>query len=651
MSNYLKYIKYKKKYLIYKKLLNNNNIKMIGGKSLLYKWNGIWTPPFSTIIGDKYNYTGNFHGSVSYFGEILNDDVINNIKISGTWSGNLNEKNEFIGTYNKDKSLEAQNYHWNNNKLNSLEKIDDNTKYSNESYFIEPNIELVNKEKETFTIYTTGICNNYVYLKNENKIFIKWNDTDGVLENILKLIPERYKEVNIIHTDIIEQTITKEEREKAKKYNNDILNEKMKNINNYNKIITVKFTTNELNLDYIETKNKNTYIVIDFAHIFRNIDIHKIEYSNKTYNVNSIYIGYIGEFYGNDFLYKSGLLFKVNENNIETYIDYIYRKNIFLYISNYTKENFILYPNELFKQIMKNVKKNIQTKINKDNINRLNKLDELDLILKDNYDLLNENLLEFGIFIIKKLINYNDSYIIHNLSEDGFTSTNIIKGGPVKISFNVQKNEECPIPDVIKEKDTYYPLKYLKELFDNKIILINNSYVVLSIGGNDIRHILGNLKILPETIKTFHENYQIIINNIKKYCNNIIIMLQYRPDINTNNHKVYENISTLPPNNLKPIEKMNILMENIYPKIFEIARINNIPIIDLTNTFDYTDSSLYENQIEPSYKGGQLISKLISYVIYNHNFYNESIFYSENIDKKIKTKINNEGIIWKLDIK
>ena len=96
---------------------------------------------------------------------------------------------------------------------------------------------------------------------------------------------------------------------------------------------------------------------------------------------------------------------------------------------------------------------------------------------------------------------------------------------------------------------------------------------------------------------------------------------------------------------------MNILMENIYPKIFEIARINNIPIIDLTNTFDYTDSSLYENQIEPSYKGGQLISKLISYVIYNHNFYNESIFYSENIDKKIKTKINNEGIIWKLDIK
>jgi hypothetical protein len=45
-------------------------------------------------------------------------------------------------------------------------------------------------------------------------------------------------------------------------------------------------------------------------------------------------------------------------------------------------------------------------------------------------------------------------------------------------------------------------------------------------------------------------------------------------------------------------------MEKIYAQIIPKAKQHNLPMIDLPNTFDIRDSSLYVSQIEPSSHGG-----------------------------------------------
>jgi hypothetical protein len=61
-------------------------------------------------------------------------------------------------------------------------------------------------------------------------------------------------------------------------------------------------------------------------------------------------------------------------------------------------------------------------------------------------------------------------------------------------------------------------------------------------------------------------------------------------------------------------------MEVIYPVVFRIAREKNLPIIDLSNTFDIYDDDLYVAQIEPSHKGGQIITSLVKHIMLSHDW-------------------------------
>lgn len=71
------------------------------------------------------------------------------------------------------------------------------------------------------------------------------------------------------------------------------------------------------------------------------------------------------------------------------------------------------------------------------------------------------------------------------------------------------------------------------------------------------------------------------------------------------------------PSKVDSVAALNNLMETIYPPIFKIAQDNKIPIIDLANTYDIYDDSLYRSQIEPSEKGGQLTCELIKVFIFD----------------------------------
>lgn len=75
------------------------------------------------------------------------------------------------------------------------------------------------------------------------------------------------------------------------------------------------------------------------------------------------------------------------------------------------------------------------------------------------------------------------------------------------------------------------------------------------------------------------------------------------------------------PNKVDSVSALNNLMETIYPPIFKIAQDKNIPIIDLANTYDIYDDSLYRSQIEPSEKGGMLTCELIKVRLFFSSFY------------------------------
>ena len=75
------------------------------------------------------------------------------------------------------------------------------------------------------------------------------------------------------------------------------------------------------------------------------------------------------------------------------------------------------------------------------------------------------------------------------------------------------------------------------------------------------------------------------------------------------------------------VDKIGMLMQQIYAPIFQIARERGLPIIDMAKSFDLNNERLYISQIEPSEIGSKIISDTITYAVKNHNSTEGSHFY------------------------
>jgi len=242
---------------------------------------------------------------------------------------------------------------------------------------------------------------------------------------------------------------------------------------------------------------------------------------------------------------------------------------------------------------------------------------------------------------IKEQLEELTSGKVTNYAADGFTSKNVLKGLYPSISYGTRQRTGDPYPEFESAEYNFKfnPLVHLKKLE-------GITHVVLSVGGNDIREILGNLSELPNRWSAFNENYPLIVQEILKVTPNLIIQLQYRPSFNQDDHyHVYKRIGEMAGQISKgtkvdSVSALNNLMETIYPPIFKIAQEHKLAVIDLANTFDIYDDSLYRSQIEPSEKGGQLISQLIKHVVENHNFSDCSRLYKLNKEGKVETMEN-----------
>ena len=202
---------------------------------------------------------------------------------------------------------------------------------------------------------------------------------------------------------------------------------------------------------------------------------------------------------------------------------------------------------------------------------------------------------------------------VTNLAADGFTSTDVLRGAPAAISHRAREVAGDPF-STASPTETFYPLTELKAM------ALKPTHIVLSVGGNDVREILGAMHELPARIAAFHENFPQIATQCSATGAQLIIMMQYRPDISTDedHYGVYRAIDAGVPGPSDPVGKINrIMAELVYPPVLELACANGWDVLDLPNSFDIQDSDLYRCQIEPSARGGALIAELIAHAVLN----------------------------------
>lgn len=210
---------------------------------------------------------------------------------------------------------------------------------------------------------------------------------------------------------------------------------------------------------------------------------------------------------------------------------------------------------------------------------------------------------------------------VKNLAADGYNSTDTLQGSSTVISVGMRRDIGDPVPWDADGK--FRPLEQLAALSPAP------THIVLSVGGNDVREILSDMDQLPQIVHRFQENYPIIVERCFSVTRNVIIMLQYRPafHMDAGGYGVYQAIGRL-PGSADPVAKLNGLMENIYAPVLALARERGLPVIDLPRTFDIYRSELYEHQIEPSGKGGEVIAAIAKYVVANHDPTKASTLYN-----------------------
>ena len=229
--------------------------------------------------------------------------------------------------------------------------------------------------------------------------------------------------------------------------------------------------------------------------------------------------------------------------------------------------------------------------------------------------------------------------VVINFAADGFNTKDMLEGQVPSISYAARLHAD-PFP--IDEGDAFYPLIFIQGSA--------STHAVLSVGGNDVREILGRMDLLQERIMQFMINYPIIVSQIVSQIPKLTICLQYRPSVLDSPYGVYQAMAAVPGPG-SAVQKLNKLMETVFPVIFQAARQHGLPIVDLARSFDINDSSLYVSQIEPSAEGSKLIAGLLSHVIKHHDFAAEpsTFYFKPPGTDEIVSQVNDGSFEWKVD--
>jgi hypothetical protein len=271
-----------------------------------------------------------------------------------------------------------------------------------------------------------------------------------------------------------------------------------------------------------------------------------------------------------------------------------------------------------------------------------------------------------------------DHYRVVSHSYDGFTTESVlltggIVGGVLPVvgnKFQGYLNEKSDQPD--NWEAAVFPLEKLSDEISTSPDAIH--YVVISLGGNDFRaNLINPLRLLGD-VSTIQKRYFDILDKVQKLGSNVrpILMFQYRTDARKDPYRVYTMMGIaggfLTAVNLlfigmfdvvtflmamdsisislgvvlilfsgivaivssffgsfrvaKGILKrqncgmtmLGVLMEMFYRPILKRAQADNLPVLDLPNSFNPYEA-LYISGIEPNREGGKLIAEGLCHII------------------------------------
>lgn len=288
-----------------------------------------------------------------------------------------------------------------------------------------------------------------------------------------------------------------------------------------------------------------------------------------------------------------------------------------------------------------------------------------------------------------------------NNAFDGFTTQSLLTGDTVGRVFR-----KSPGYLAMRGVSGFInPLERLKAAIDARPN--DTHYVLLSVGGNDFREKLHSPVQMLMDIPNIHTRYMQIVDTIKGMGNNVrpILMLQYRLDARPNHdhYGIYKILGAVggifatahtlsasaiaaapfvavanvvagvalgafglltawATNRVIPfsatlgllkgqdigMSSLGGLMETFYKPILAKAKQENIPVLDLPNTFN-PYKPLYMAQIEPNKAGGALIAEGIDHIVRNHDFAGPSQLYAKgDTDLAYKDAPNPGSSGWKV---
>lgn len=274
---------------------------------------------------------------------------------------------------------------------------------------------------------------------------------------------------------------------------------------------------------------------------------------------------------------------------------------------------------------------------------------------------------------------------------DGFTTRSILEGSLVGAALPPGSAKAAYMREKTLHGAFVHPLLELKKAVDANPNTPH--YVVISVGDNDFRENLANTCHLWHNTAQTQKRYLQIVDTIQGWGNkNVhpILVLQYRPDANQDPYKVYHTtgrigtvaaliytvcfgllnvafILLVLPTHLSVVVPVCLfalgtagtyftnrtisllavtdeclethrcgmvvlgeLIKSFYRPMLEYANQKNIPILDLTNTFNPYEK-LYKCGVVPNHNGGQLIAEGVHHVVTTHDFTNGySALYSKN---------------------
>lgn len=292
-------------------------------------------------------------------------------------------------------------------------------------------------------------------------------------------------------------------------------------------------------------------------------------------------------------------------------------------------------------------------------------------------------------------------HTVESHAYDGFTTESLVNGDRVGRVFR-----ENPVYLAKKGVAAGFvmPLEELQAAIDAKPNATH--YVVLSVGGNDFRERLANPVAMLREIPNIHKRYLQIVDTIKGMGKNVrpIIMLQYRLDANPrrDHYGIYNILGIVgrfftaaqavsgvamvaapfvavanvvagvalgafgalglwATSRIIPLSvgtgylkgqdlamaTLGGLMETFYKPILAKAKKENIPVLDLPNTFN-PYKPLYQSQIEPNEAGGALIAEGIDHIVRNHDFSGPSQLYAKPDDNDYRASLNPGSSGWKV---